>query len=84
MLEQGEILTLSNNKEYVVVSSIIYQGANYVYLLDCDSYKDYKFCKYEDESLKVVKDESLLKTLITKFNKDLKDNLPAIIKDLNE
>ena len=84
MLEQGEILTLSNNKEYVVVSSIIYQGANYVYLLDSDSYKDYKFCKYEDESLKVVKDEELLKELIVKFNKDLKDNLPTILKEMDE
>lgn len=81
MLEQGELLTLSNDKEYAVVSSIIYQGANYVYLLDTDVYKDYKLCKYEDENLMVVKDEELLKTLITKFNLDLKNNVSNIFKD---
>lgn len=81
MLEQGELLTLSNDKEYAVVSSIIYQGANYVYLLDTDVYKDYKLCKYEDENLTVVKDEELLKTLITKFNSDLKNNVSNIFKD---
>ena len=79
MLEQGELLQLTNDKEYVVVSSIIYQGANYVYLLDTDTYKDFKLCKYEEEQLKVVKDEKLLATLITKFNTDLKDNLAQII-----
>lgn len=81
MLEQGELLTLSNDKEYAVVSSIIYQGVNYVYLLDTDVYKDYKLCKYEDENLTVVKDEELLKTLITKFNSDLKNNVSNIFKD---
>ncbi len=81
MLEQGELLNLSNNKEYVVVSSIMYQEANYVYLLDTDTYKDYKLCKYENDVLKKVEDEELLKTLITKFNSDLKDNLAKIIAE---
>lgn len=83
MLEQGELLTLSNDKEYAVVSSIIYQGANYVYLLDTENYKDYKFCKYEEEELIVVKDEELLKVLITKFNSNLKDNIVNIMTGNN-
>lgn len=81
MLEKGELVELSNNKEYAVVSSIIYQAANYVYLLDTDTYKDFKFCKYEEEKVKIVKDEELIKILITKFNTDLKDNLASIIKE---
>ena len=56
MLEQGEILNLSNDKEYVVVSSVEYEGNNYVYIIDTDTYKDYRLCKYEDETLKEVKD----------------------------
>lgn len=83
MLKQSELLTLSNKKEYAVVSSIIYQGANYVYILDTDTYKDYKLCKYEDENLIVVHDEELLKTLIIKFNDDLKDNIANIIDSSN-
>lgn len=82
MLEQGELLTLSNNKEYAVVSSIIYQGCNYVYILDTETYKDYKLCKYVDEELTVVKDEELLKKLIVKFNLDLKENISKIISEI--
>ncbi len=81
MLEQGEILKLTNDKEYVVVSSITYKEGNYVYLIDTETYKDYKLLKYENERLKVVKDESLLKTLITMFNNDLKDNLATLINN---
>ena len=64
MLRQGELIQLSNNKEYAVVSSIIYEGNNYVYILDTETFKDYKLCKFENELLKPVKDEELLKILI--------------------
>lgn len=80
MLEQGELITLSNNVEYAVVSTVIYQGANYVYILDTNNFKDYKICKYEDEELSVVKNEELLKVLIVKFNSDLKENLASVIE----
>ncbi len=80
MLEQGELITLSNNVEYAVVSTVIYQGANYVYILDTENFKDFKICKYEDEELTVVKNEELLKVLIVKFNKDLKENLATVIE----
>ena len=81
MLNQGELIQLSNNKEYAVVSSIFYEGINYVYILDTESYKDYKLCKFEDELLKPVKDEELLKELIIRFNDDLKDNIAKIIEE---
>ena len=80
MLNQGELIQLSNNKEYAVVSSIFYEGINYVYIIDTESYKDYKLCKFENELLKPVKDEDLLKILIVKFNDDLKENIAKIIE----
>ena len=82
MIKQGEeILTLSNGKDYSVVSSIMYDNSNYVCLLDIDTYKDYKFCRYENEELYVVKDKELINTLIVKFNSDLKSNIARIIND---
>ena len=81
MLNQGELIQLSNNKEYAVVSSIFYEDINYVYIIDTESYKDYKLCKFENELLKPVKDEELLKILITKFNEDLKENIAKIIEE---
>ena len=74
MLEQGEILNLSNSKEYVVVSSVNYEGENYVYLLDTETYKDYRLCHYQDDVLKEVEDPELFK-----FNADLKEHLTDII-----
>lgn len=79
MIEQGELLILSNNKEYAVVSSIIYNDVNYVYLLDTEEYKDYKFCEFVNDKLKVVKDPELLKVLITQFNSNLKENIVNIV-----
>ena len=79
MIEQGELLVLSNDKEYAVVSSIIYNNVNYVYLLSTDDYKDYKFCEYVDDKLNVVKDPELFKTLITKFTSDVKENIINVV-----
>lgn len=83
MLKQGELLTLSNKKEYAVVSSIIYEEINYVYILDTETYKDYKICEYNNERLIVVDDPELLKILIVKFNNDLKQNIASIIESTN-
>lgn len=81
MIEQGEMLVLSNNKEYAVVSSIMVQDINYVYLVDTEKYNDYKICKFENDSLEEIVDTDLLRFLISKFNKDLKENLSKIIND---
>lgn len=82
MLKAGEeLITLSNNKEYAVVSSIVHDGNNYVCLLDTESYKDYKFCLYENDELVVVKDNDLVEVLISKFNADLKTNISKIINE---
>ena len=83
MLEPGEIVTLSNREEYAVVSSIEYEGKNYVYLMNLEDYKNFKFCEFKDESLYVVQDSELIKKLIIKFNTDLKHNIGNIIKDNN-
>ena len=83
MLEQGEIVTLSNKEEYAVVSSIDFEGKNYVYLMDTDNYKNFKFCMFKDEKLYVVQDSELIKKLIVKFNTDLKNNIGNILKDNN-
>lgn len=81
MIEQGEMLVLDNDKEYAVVSSIMIQDTNYVYLVETEQYKEYKICKYENDSLEEIVDQDLLRLLISKFNKDLKENLAKIIND---
>ena len=81
MLEQGELLVLTDDKEYAVVSSIMFEDKNYVYLVDTDKYKDYKICEFHGETLEEVVDSDLFRLLVIKFNKDLKENLTKIVND---
>ena len=74
MLRECEILTLSDNKKYVVVSSILYKNKNYVYLIDQDDYSNFKICCYDEKSLKMIKDNNLINQLIELFNKKIVSN----------
>ncbi len=72
MINQGEVLTLENNKEYVTIGSIVLDGINYVYLMNSTDYSDFMFCKYDQvDGLYEVEDPDLLKKLIKEFNKQL-------------
>ena len=74
MIEAGEVLTLSNNKVYSVVSSVNYEDNNYVYLIDQDDYSNIMFCRFDEENneLVEVKDSKLLEKLINLVSEELK------------
>lgn len=68
MLNQGEILTLNDNKKYTVVSSINYNNKNYVYLIDQDDYTNTMFCEFDNNNgLEEVSDLSLIEELMKLF-----------------
>ena len=68
MLNQGEILTLNDNKKYSVVFSTIYNNKSYVYLIDQDDYTNTMFCKYDNENgLEEVNDSDILENLMKLF-----------------
>lgn len=71
MLRQGEILTLSDNKKYTVVSTTEIDGNNYVYLIDQDDYTNVMFCKFENDSLEEVVDSNLIERLMITFKNNL-------------
>ena len=54
-IQKGDLITLSNNKQYLVVSKIIYNSENYLYLVDINDNKNIKFVyeKQEQDKLKV-------------------------------
>ena len=61
MIEQGELLTLEDDKEYVVVGSTILDNINYVYLMDSNDYSNFMFCSYDQtDGLYEVEDEEIL------------------------
>lgn len=75
MLNQGEILTLNDNKKYTVVSSQVIDNNNYVYLIDQDDYTNFMFCKYDNnDGLEEVVDEELIEKLMVSFQKDISSN----------
>lgn len=69
MLEIGDLLTLSDNQEYIVMKMIYLRGKNYVYLVTKDGISDVLICSYEEDTLNVVTDEELFEELLDLFNK---------------
>ena len=68
MLNQGEILTLNDNKKYTVVSSTNYNNKNYVYLIDQDDYTNTMFCEFDNSNgLEEVSDPALVEELMKLF-----------------
>ena len=62
MLNQGEILTLNDNRKYSVVYTIELNSKNYVYLIDQADYTNTMFCEYDNNNgLEIV--EKLLAKL---------------------
>lgn len=73
MLNQGEILTLNDNKKYSVVYTIELNSKNYVYLIDQDDYTNTMFCEYDNNNgLEEVVEPEIVEQLLAKFNESNK------------
>ena len=72
MLNQGEILTLSDNKKYSVVYATELNSKNYVYLIDQDDYTNTMFCEYDNkDGLEEVVEPDIIEQLMAKFNENM-------------
>ena len=75
MLNQGEILTLDDNKKYSVVYSTEYNNKNYVYLIDQDDYTNTMFCEFDnDKGLEEVTDSNIVEELLKLYTLSQKEN----------
>ena len=66
-----DLITLDNNKKYVVGSIINHNNVDYYLLCDELNPKEYMFCYLKDNKLVKVKDNSLYQILSLKITKDL-------------
>ena len=66
-----DLITLDNNKKYVVGSIINHNDINYYLLCDENNPKQYMFCYLKENKLVKVKDDSLYQILSLKITKDL-------------
>ncbi len=67
MLDKGDLLTLSNGKEYIVINQLEFEGKNYVYLVTKDGVSGVTVCLLENDTLTTISDVDFLQMLLKKF-----------------
>lgn len=68
-----DIVTLSDNNEYGVVSKTIYDNKTYYYLIDVNDISNVKFLFEEENTLVELEDEKIIQTIIPKLLSEIKD-----------
>ncbi len=63
------IITLDDNKEYALVSSMIYLDKKYVYLVEMDNHENVIFRELTNDTVKIIEDGELLAKVIDEFKK---------------
>ena len=67
MFEKGDLLTLSNEKEYIVINQINFDNKDYLFLVSKDGISNVAICLLENDTLSIVKDANTLEILLKKF-----------------
>lgn len=67
MIEIGDLLTLSNNKEYIVLKQISFDDKIYLYLISKDGISNILIGCVNKQQLTIVKNEEQLQVLFQKF-----------------
>lgn len=69
-LENGEIITLDDNKDYIVLKQLINENIDYVYLVTAQKPIEVLVAKLNDMDLIPITDDFELKKVIELFKKD--------------
>jgi len=73
-IRKNDILELSDNIRYLVVSKVTYENDEYFYLVDIINNSNIKFLKYENNELVSI-DNNILDKLLKLFAIDLSKSL---------
>ncbi|MDD4624245.1 MAG: hypothetical protein GX032_01215 [Tenericutes bacterium] len=77
--EVKSTVTLSDDKKYMVMSKVEYNGKKYMFLINIDDEKDYKFCSLNNENkLFQIKDEDLIHTIAPLLYKNLLEEIEKV------
>lgn len=75
MEKKDYIITLDDNKEYALISSIEYNGKKYIYLVELENNENCIFAELvNDNIVKEIEDQLLLAKVIEQFTKLEKEN----------
>ena len=82
-INTNNIILLDDNKEYVVASKIEYKGRNYIYILEINNPKNYKFAEIGEDDISVIEssEKALLNELIPLFGWDAKKTFDELLKN---
>ena len=74
-IKRGDLITLSDNNQYLVISKIFYEDKFYLYFIDMNDDKNIKFGfeKQEGDILEIIpfQDPVLINKILPLFEKDL-------------
>lgn len=69
-MDIGEVITLGDDKDYVITHKKEVNGIQYALLIEMPDYGSFKFVKFLDgENLEIVEDSELIEQLLVEFNK---------------
>ncbi len=74
-MEIKDIVKLSDDNDYQVISKVNYEGLNYYYLVDMNDMTNSKFLYEDGENLTEIDDPELMERLIPKLFAEIKDLL---------
>ena len=74
-MEIKDIVKLSDDNDYQVISKVNYEGLNYYYLVDMNDMAKSKFLYEDGEDLTEIDDPELMERLIPKLFAEIKDLL---------
>jgi hypothetical protein len=77
MFNEKDILTLSDDNKYAVVSKCLLDNKIYYYLMDINNFA-IKFCFESDNILVEVNDKNELERLVSIFSKNMRKELREI------
>lgn len=75
IIKNGDVLTLDDNNEYVVISKINYDEKIYYYLLDINDNTRPLFCYEDGDGVTKVNDKKLVTKLLPLFADDAIKNM---------
>ncbi len=68
MKKKDYIITLDDNKEYVLINSIEYDGRKYIYLVELENNENCVFAELvNDDTVMEIEDQVLLANVISEF-----------------
>lgn len=72
-LDIKDVITLSDNNEYVIVSKTNYDSKTYYYIVDINNNSNIKFCYEQENKLIELEDKKTIQAIIPKLFNEIKD-----------